>query len=98
MKHFMIEMTYLVPFKDIEKILKEHREFLDIGYQKDLLLCSGPQNPRIGGIVFAKANDKDEIIEFFSKDPLQTEKFAKYRYVEFNPVKFNPILKEWIEK
>jgi uncharacterized protein YciI len=93
----MIEITYIVPFEKIEKILKEHREFLDIGYQKGLLLCSGAQTPRIGGIVIAKANDKAEITEFFLKDPFQTEKYAEYRFVEFNPVKFNPILNDWIE-
>ena len=46
MKHFIIRLEYKVPIEKIDTVLVTHREFLDSGYQKKILLASGPQNPR----------------------------------------------------
>jgi uncharacterized protein YciI len=96
MKHFIINVTYTVPLEKIDESLSIHRNFLQEGYDRGLLLFSGPRNPRTGGIVAARANSLEEIEEFFEHDPYKTNNFAEYEYIEFNPVKFNPILKDWI--
>jgi uncharacterized protein YciI len=96
MKHFIVEITYKVPFEELKDVLPVHRTFLDEGYEKGLLLMSGPQNPKIGGMVVARANDLEEIKELFSRDPYHTENLATHRFVEFTPVKNNPILKDWL--
>jgi uncharacterized protein YciI len=96
MKHFIIEITYRVPFEKLETVVPAHRAYLSEGYKKGLLLVSGPQNPRTGGIVVAKANNENEIKDFFSKDPYCTGNLADYRFIEFTPVSFNSLLESWI--
>ncbi|XSG73059.1 YciI family protein [Herpetosiphon llansteffanensis] len=96
MAHFMLEITYTVPLEQIETKLAEHRAFLQAGYDQGLLLSSGPQNPRIGGIVIARAASLAAIQAFFANDPYQIANFAEYRFVEFNPVKYQPWLEEWM--
>jgi uncharacterized protein YciI len=96
MKHFIIEITYKVSFEELQGTLAAHRSFLDEGYEKGLLLMSGPQNPKTGGMVVARAKDIDLIKNFFAKDPYNTGNLATYRFVEFTPVKNNPMIKDWL--
>ncbi len=96
MKHFMIEIQYQVSAEQLGETVAEHRAFLQTGYDKGLLLCSGPQNPRVGGIVIARAASLAEIQEFFASDPYQIKQLATYRWVEFEPVKYQEFLKAWI--
>lgn len=97
MKHYIIEITYKVPFEKLQNILPAHRAFLDDGYSKGLLLMSGPQYPKTGGIVIARANDAEEIKKYFSLDPYHTEGVAEHRFIEFTPVKNSELIKNWIE-
>jgi uncharacterized protein YciI len=97
MKHFVVFVKYKVPMSEIEKHLKEHREYLQIGYDKGLLLCSGPQNPKVGGVVIARGEEQSELINFFSNDPYNLNNLVSYEYIEFNPVKHQPFLKDWID-
>jgi uncharacterized protein YciI len=57
MKHFVIELTYTVPYEDLEAIRPAHRSFLQTGYDKGWLLMSGPLVPRPGFCGGARAGD-----------------------------------------
>jgi len=97
MKHFLVDIRYKIPAGNLGDILPEHRAFLQIGYDKGLLLASGPKEPRDGGIVVARANSKEEITEFFKNDPYALHDVATHTVIEFNPVKHQPFLKDWVE-
>ncbi len=97
MKHFIVELTYVAPMAKIDEILPSHRAFLQEYYDKGVLLLSGPQNPRVGGIVVARAESLEAVKEIFNHDPYLVQKAADYRFVEFNPVKFNPIVENWVK-
>jgi uncharacterized protein YciI len=97
MKHYIVEIIYKVPFEEIQKVSPAHRVYLDEGYEKGMLLMSGPQNSKTGGIVIARANHKNEIEDFFAKDPYHTEGVAEHRFIEFTPVKHNELIKSWLE-
>jgi uncharacterized protein YciI len=97
MKHFLIHVTYLVPLTKIDEMLAEHRKFLQTGYDKSILLFSGPRNPRTGGIVAARAESIDEIKSFFASDPYKINHLADYEFIEFDPVKHQPFLDEWVK-
>lgn len=96
MQHFMVEITYTVPFETLSSVVPDHRAFLQTGYDKGWLLMSGPQNPKIGGIVITKAPSIDDIRSFFSTDPYAIKGLAKYRFVEFEPVKRQAFLEDWV--
>lgn len=97
MNHFLVELTYIVPFEQIGETLAEHRQFLDDGYSRGWLLMSGPQEPRTGGIVIARAASLKELKDYFARDPYHLKNIAAHRFVEFNPVKLQPFMKDWVE-
>ncbi len=96
MKHFMIEVTYRIPVEELGERLDLHRAFLQTGYDRGLLLMSGPQNPKVGGIVIARAESLGEITGFFAEDPYVLLGLADYRFVEFAPVKYADIVADWV--
>jgi uncharacterized protein YciI len=96
MKHFLIEIQYQVPAEQLGETVSEHRAFLQTGYDQGMLLFSGLQNPRTGGIVIARAESLEALQTFFAADPYQKKQLATYRWIEFQPVKYQDFLKDWI--
>ena len=97
MKHFFVEITYTFPFELVAPFLQEHRAFLQTGYDRGMLLLSGPMNPRTGGVVIARAAAIEEVQSFFAQDPYRLRGVAEHRIVEFEPVKRQPFLDGWVE-
>ncbi len=96
MKHFLVEITYTAPLDAIDKVVAQHRAHLKTGYDRKLLLLSGPQEPRVGGIVIARGESRPEVEAFFAADPYQVAGVAKYRFIEFKPVSHQPELAGWV--
>lgn len=96
MKHFLIEIEYTAPMEIINMIVGEHRQFLQTGYDKGWLLMSGPKSPKTGGLVIARAPSLQAIQEFFFNDPYQQHKAATYHFIEFDPVKHQSFLADWV--
>lgn len=97
MKHFLVDIHYLVPVEQLADILPDHRAFLGTGYERDLLLLSGPKEPRTGGIVIARAESQEELEAFFLNDPYHVKNVATHTIIEFNPVLHQPWLDDWIQ-
>jgi uncharacterized protein YciI len=95
MPHYVVEITYRVPLPRIEQTVAAHRAHLQTGYDSGLLLSSGPQQPRVGGILIARATGRAELEAFIAQDPYQLEGLADYRLIEFQPVKHQPWAAEW---
>lgn len=86
---FVIRVTYTKPIEEIDRFLQEHRQYLEVKYQQGLLVCSGPQNPRIGGIIIARTMERDKLEKLIEQDPFSREKVALYEIIEFTPVKMD---------
>jgi len=96
LKHFLIEIQYLVPVEQLADILPHHRAFLMTGYDKGILLLSGPREPRTGGLVIARSESLADIQTFFSNDPYRLNNVAKHNFIEFNPVLHQSWLDDWV--
>ncbi|GAP16487.1 YciI family protein [Levilinea saccharolytica] len=96
MKHFLIEITYTVPAEGLGEVVAAHRAFLREGYDRGLLLLSGPQVPRVGGIAVGRAESREEIEAFFNQDPYLQAGVATHRIVEFDPVLRQDWLETWV--
>jgi uncharacterized protein YciI len=96
MLHYVVEITFTAEFARIEPVVPDHRNFLQAGYDRGWLLMSGPQNPRTGGMVIARAPSRAELEAFFRADPYATAGVASYRFTEFNPVKRQAFLESWV--
>jgi uncharacterized protein YciI len=95
MKHFIVEATYLVPLEKIREATPRHRAFLQRGYDAGLFLCSGPQDPPVGGFLVARAGSKEDLEAMFAEEPFYAEKLARFTFREFNPVKRQPWMESW---
>ncbi|MBI5363647.1 MAG: DinB family protein [Planctomycetes bacterium] len=94
-KHFVIESTYLVPLEKLDTLLAAHRAHLGTAFERGLLLASGPQEPRTGGVILARAKDRAEIDALLAADPFQRAGFSRYRVTEFVPVKTSESFAAW---
>ena len=98
MKYFIVEITYRVPWQQMEAEILEHRKLLDVGIAEGWVLAAGPREPRIGGIAIVKANSIDELVEFFADGPYIQKKLADYKFTEFKPLKMQPEFIRWQER
>lgn len=96
MKHFLVQINYTVPVEVLGDAIRLHREFLQTGYERGWLLMSGPRVPASHGIVIARAPSQQELEAFFMDDPYRLNGLATHTFTEFNPVKFQPLLSDWI--
>ncbi|MBI5267573.1 MAG: hypothetical protein HY851_10115 [candidate division Zixibacteria bacterium] len=95
MKHFIVEIIYSRPFEEISEVVPDHRAYLQTGYQRGLLLMSGPQSPRVGGILIARGETLEEIRDFCDRDPYAKAGVATHRIIEFIPMSYQPYLEPW---
>ena len=85
---YIIIVKYQSPIEVIDELLVAHSAFLDKYYNNGMLICSGPHNPRTGGIIISKAPNKETVEQLISEDPFYINKAADYEIIEFNPVKY----------
>ena len=88
---FLVILTYKKPIEEIEIYLSEHVLFLDKYYEKKKFIFSGRQNPRTGGIILARSDDKDEMMQIMKEDPFHVHDLADYEMVNFTPTKYDPL-------
>lgn len=98
MKYFVARIVYIAPLEEVEKVIEEHRQFLDQGYERDWFLASGPQEPKEGGILIARAPERDDLEFFLQDDPFVVNKIAEYQITEFTPVKRHPKMAGFFEE
>ena len=92
---YIVLLNYKKPSEDVETVRGIHREFLDTLYARNILLASGPQVPKTGGVLVARGGrSKDELMETLKADPFYTEGIADYTIIEFDPVKHHPAIKD----
>ena len=96
MRHFIVEVSYVAPIEKIDAALADHRAYLQKGYDAGMILFSGPQVPRTGGVIAARAESLEALQAFLAGDPYQTAGLVRYRFVEFSPVKRQPFLENWV--
>lgn len=94
----IVQLTYTAPIAEIDHYLTAHREFLEYYYKQNLLIASGPLNPRTGGIIIAASKDKAYVEAIFKMDPFYQAELADYQFLSFTPVKHCDALKDLIQK
>lgn len=96
MKHFVVIVKYKADPEVMDELRPKHREYLQAGYEQKLLLVSGPQPTRQGGVVLCRAKSLEQIKLFFNADPYNIADAAEYEIIEFTPVSHQPFLAEWL--
>lgn len=91
---YIIELTYKKPLEEVDELLEDHILFLDRYYKAGIIIASGPQTPRNGGIILAQKFKEigDEIIDIndiIKQDPFYIYGIADYRIVKFTPKQYD---------
>ncbi len=85
---FIAILTYKKPLEEVDRFLQTHRDYLAEHYAAGDFIASGPQNPRIGGVIMMKADNRASVDAIISQDPFNINGIADYQIVEFNPTMF----------
>jgi uncharacterized protein YciI len=94
----VITSRYIKPMDVIDALVVEHRKFLDDCYKKSQFICSGPQIPRVGGLIIANVASIDEAREIMKNDPFSVNGAAEYEFIEFSPLKYDERFSCFIKK
>jgi uncharacterized protein YciI len=84
---FVLLSRYLKPLDEVDKVVGEHRAFLEKHYASGELLISGPQNPRTGGVIVTHETTREAVEAMLANDPFVREGIAEYQIVEFKPTR-----------
>lgn len=90
---FIAILTYRKSLEEVDRFLHAHREYLAVHYAAGDFIASGPQTPRIGGVIMIKAGSRRDVDAIIAQDPFNINGIADYQIVEFTPTMFcNPSL------
>ena len=85
---FIAILTYKKPLKEVDHFLQAHREYLAEHYAAGDFIASGPQIPRVGGVIMIKAENRRVVDAIIAQDPFNINDIADYNIVEFTPTMF----------
>ena len=80
---FVVLLRYLVPLDTILALRPAHVDYLKQYYDNGTFLVSGPQVPRAGGLILARAANRSALMEILVKDPFYIQKAVEYQVYEF---------------
>lgn len=85
---FIAILKYKKPLEMVDRFLQAHRDYLAEHYAAGNFISSGPQTPRVGGVIMIKAENRTAVDAIIAKDPFNINGIADYQIVEFTPTMF----------
>ena len=85
---FIAILTYKKPLSEVDRFLQAHRDYLAKHYAAGDFIASGPQSPRIGGVIMMTAESRAAVDAIIAQDPFNINGIADYQIVEFTPTMF----------
>ena len=89
---YVVLIHYKCELAEIESNLAAHIDYLDHYYARGKFLASGRKNPRIGGVILASTETRQELDNILADDPFQYNDLADYQVIEFIASKAIPPL------
>lgn len=83
---FIITLTYTATIEEVLRLLPAHQLFLDKYYETGNFIASGPQVPRIGGVILCRSNNYKEVEQIIKEDPFN--EIATYHITQFEINKY----------
>lgn len=84
---FLVLSRYLKSTEDVDRVLPEHRAFLDRHYASGEFIVSGPMEPRVGGVILTADMPRIRLDTLMAQDPFVREEISSYEIVEFRATK-----------
>jgi len=82
---FIASLTYIVPIERIDAVLQDHLAWLKAGHEAGYFLAWGPREPRDGGLIFVKAQSREEAQTLLASDPFMLHQLADLTITHWTP-------------
>lgn len=86
---FIAILTYRRALEEVDRFLEAHRDYLARHYAVGDFIASGPQSPRVGGVIMIKGESRAGVEAIIAQDPFNINGIADYQIVEFTPTMFH---------
>ena len=80
---FVVILRYLWSLDAVLALRPKHVDFLSTHYANGTFIVSGPQVPRTGGVILARAKSREDLMAILENDPFYKEGAAEYQVFEF---------------
>ena len=87
---FIIVSKYLKSIEEADKVLPEHRAYLDKYFSLGKFVTSGRREPRTGGVIICRAESRAEAEAIVREDPFCVKGVSEYEIIEFLPTRYAP--------
>lgn len=82
---YLILLTYRVPLSEVDAHLAAHRAYLERHYRAGHFLLSGRREPRSGGVILARADDRATVEAWVAEDPFHQAGVATCEIIAWVP-------------
>jgi uncharacterized protein YciI len=79
---YVIDLTYVTPLEEIDRLLPSHVEWLAGHYAAGRFLASGRKVPRTGGVILAAKMARADLDAILAADPFRQAEVARYAITE----------------
>lgn len=74
---FIAILTYKKPLSEVDRFLQAHRDYLAKHYAAGDFIASGPQTPRIGGVIMIKAENRAAVDSYHRARSIQHQRHRR---------------------
>jgi uncharacterized protein YciI len=82
---FVVILDYIAPLEEIDRHLEVHNAWLEENFAAGHFLASGRQDPRTGGLVLARAADREALGRILALDPFGISGVATHTVIDWRP-------------
>ena len=83
---FIILLSYKTDLTEVDKYLPGHNLYLKKNQKSGAFICSGPRNPRTGGVILCRAENEEAVRAIVKEDPFVASGVADYELINFRAV------------
>jgi uncharacterized protein YciI len=80
---FVLLLDYIKPLEEVDALMREHVAWLRKHYDAGRFVVSGRRDPRTGGVIVARGEDREEMEEIAASDPFVRGGVAACEVVQF---------------
>ena len=87
---FVVELIYKADLTAIDAQMRAHMAFLAEQYAAKTFIASGRRVPRTGGVILARCESKEALVEIMQRDPFCRNGVATFEVIQFRTSQHDP--------
>ncbi|CAH1666326.1 YciI family protein [Chelatococcus asaccharovorans] len=90
---FLILLSYTKPLDEVDLWLDDHKAWVKQGFDDGVFVLAGGQSPRVGGVVIAIGETREQVESRAARDPFVHKGVAAAQVIEVRPSTLDARLK-----